>query len=151
MLKAEHPCREILSSYQHQTKPVITWAEAKKHLHEVRLRRQNQLAQNINECHKIHNIHKETFNRQVDANTTEKLADKKPIKPINNEYSLPKIKYSIARIEYAPVIYRQAIPTFEVKKLSELENAAPIVKELTEYLTESPSTIPNNKKEKYFK
>jgi len=147
MLKVEYPCRDILSSYSNPTKPVITWAEAKKHLHDVRLRRQNQLTININECHKLRNMHKQVFNRQLDSNPTEKPPDNKPIKPINNEYSLSTNKYSIPRIEYAPVIYQQATPTFQVEKSSKFEHDIPIVRELTE----SPCAISNNKIEKYFK
>jgi len=144
MLKVEYPCRNILSSYSNPTKPVITWAEAKKHLHDVRLRRQNQLAININECHKLSNMHKQIFNRQFDSNPTEKPSDNKLI---HNEYSLSTNKYSLPRIEYAPVIYQQAIPTFQVEKLSRSDNDIPIVRELTE----SPCAISNNKIEKYFK
>jgi hypothetical protein len=144
MLKVEYPCREILSTYPNPNKPGVTWLEAKKHLHDVRLRRQNQLARNINECQKLRDIHQQIFNRQFNSNSTEKPFDNKPIKPIHNDYSLSTNKYSLPRIEYAPVIYRQAIPTFEIDKTIKVENEITIVKELTEYLTESSCTIPNN-------
>ncbi|CAF4638572.1 unnamed protein product [Rotaria sp. Silwood1] len=147
MLKVEYPCREIFSSYQNPIKSTITWAEAKKHLHEVRLRRQNQLASNINECHKLHTLHKQLFNRQFDSNSIEKNPDVKLIKAINSEYSLQTIKHSIPRIEYASTIYRKADPIFEIESSSKLDNSIPIVKELTQYLSESSYTISNENKE----
>ncbi|CAF4879085.1 unnamed protein product [Rotaria sp. Silwood1] len=147
MLKVEYPCREIFSSYQNPIKSTITWAEAKKHLHEVRLRRQNQLASNINECHKLHTLHKQLFNRQFDSNSIEKTPDVKLIKAINSEYSLQTIKHSIPRIEYASTIYRKADPIFEIESSSKLDNSIPIVKELTQYLSESSYTISNENKE----
>ncbi|CAF3496007.1 unnamed protein product [Rotaria sp. Silwood1] len=150
MLKVEYPCREIFSSYQNPIKSTITWAEAKKHLHEVRLRRQNQLASNINECHKLHTLHKQLFNRQFDSNSIEKNPDVKLIKAINSEYSLQTIKHSIPRIEYASTIYRKADPIFEIESSSKLDNSIPIVKELTQYLSESSYTISNENKEKYY-
>ncbi len=149
MLKVEYPCREILSSYQNPVKPVLTWTEAKKHLQDVRLRRQNQLATNINECQKLRNIHQQIFNRQFDSNSIEKSSCTKSIN--NNEYSLSVRKYSIPRIEHASVIYRQAVPTFELDKSIDLDNEIPIVRELTEYLTEFPCEIPKKKIEKYLK
>ncbi|CAF2487710.1 unnamed protein product [Rotaria sp. Silwood2] len=145
MLKVEYPCREIFSTYQNPIKSTITWAEAKKHLHEVRLRRQNQLALNINECHKIHTLHKQLFNHQFDTNSTEKAPDIKSTKSINNEYSLPTNKYSIPRMEYASTIYRKAIPTFEIESSSKFDNDIPIVHELTQYLSENSCTISNEK------
>jgi hypothetical protein len=148
MLKVEYPCREILSSYQNPVKPVVTWTEAKKHLQDVRLRRQNQLAVNINECQKIRNLHQQIFNRQFDSNSIEKSSYNKPI---NNEYSSSINKYSIPRIEHAPIIYRQAVPKFELDKSIDLDNEIPIIRELTEYLTESPCEIPKKKIEKYLK
>ncbi|CAF0903327.1 unnamed protein product [Rotaria sordida] len=146
MLKVEYPCREIFSSYQNPNKSTITWTEAKKHLHDVRLRRQNQLAINVNECHKLQTLHKELFNRQFDSNSTEKILDiKQPIKPINSEYCLHTNKYSIPRIEYAPIIYRKSIPTFETESSSKFDNNILIVKELTQYLSETSLTISNEK------
>ncbi len=137
MLKVEYPCREILSSYQNPVKPVLTWSEAKRHLQDVRLRRQNQLATNINECQKLRNIHQQIFNRQFDLTSSEKSSCIKP-------------KYSIPRIEHAAVIYRQAAPTFELDKSIDLDNEIPIARELTEYLTEYPLEAPSKKKiEKY--
>jgi hypothetical protein len=147
MLKVEYPCREILSSYQNPVKPVLTWSEAKRHLQDVRLRRQNQLATNINECQKLRNIHQQIFNRQFDLTSSEKSSC---IKPINPEYILSIRKYSIPRIEHAAVIYRQAAPTFELDKSIDLDNEIPIARELTEYLTEYPLEAPSKKKiEKY--
>ncbi|CAF3664459.1 unnamed protein product [Rotaria socialis] len=138
MLQVEYPCRETLSSYQNQSKPaVVTWAEAKKHLHEVRQRRQNELASNIKECHKLQAIHKQMFNHQVDSFSNEKLPDIKPIKSINNEYSSSTNKYSIPRLEYASIIYRKAIPTFELEPPSKLENSLPIINELMHNLSET--------------
>jgi hypothetical protein len=150
MLKVEYPCREILSSYQNQTKSIITWGEAKKHLHDVRLRRQKQLTSTINECHKLHALHKQIYNRQFDSDSTARSPDDKSFKSTSNEYSSEIKKYLLPRIEYAPIIYRQAIPTFEVETLSKLETDTPIIRELTQYLSESSSGIPNNKTEKYY-
>lgn len=135
MLKAEYPCRDIFSSH----KPIITWAEAKKHLHDVRVRRQNELAKNLDECDKLRNIHKQLFDRQLDSNPTEI----KPIKTNSHEFSPHTNKYSIPRIDYAPLIHRQIIQTFEVEKSLKLENDIPI-------LNEPLCAISNNKTEKYF-
>lgn len=151
MLKVEYPCRENFSLYQNHTKPVITWVEAKKHLHDVRLRRQNELTKNINECYKLQNIHKQIFNRQFNSTPTDVSVDTKSIKTVSDDYSSQINKYSIPRIDYAHIIYRQAIPTFETEKPSKLENEIPVVKELTECLTQSPYPISKNTKiQKYF-
>jgi hypothetical protein len=149
MLKVEYPCREVLLSFQNQTKSIITWDESKKHLHDVRLRRQQQLATNINECHRLHTLHKQLYNRQFDSGSTEKRPDEKPLNPTSNDYSSHTKKYSLPRIEHAPIIYRKAIPTFELETSSKLESDTTIVKELTQYLTESSSRIPDDKIEKY--
>lgn len=142
MLKAEYPssCREILSSYQNPVKSVVTWSEAKKHLHDVRLRRQNQLALNIDECHRLRNLHKQLFHAQLDSSSSSSssMIEKSPSnKSLPLDYSLSINKYSIPRIEYASTIYRQAIPTFEIDKSIKSETEIPMVKELTQSLTES--------------
>lgn len=142
MLKVEYSssCREILSPYQTSPKPVVTWFEAKKHLHDVRLRRQNQLALNIDECHRLRNLHKQLFYRQLDSplSSSPSMIEKSPSnKSLPPDYSLSINKYSIPRIEYASVIYRQAIPTFEIDRSIKSDIEAPIVKELTQSLTES--------------
>lgn len=64
----------------------------------------------------------------------EKSPSNKSLPP---DYSLSINKYSIPRIEYASVIYRQAIPTFEIDRSIKSDIEAPIVKELTQSLTES--------------
>jgi len=149
MLKVEYPCREILSSYQNPPKSIITWNEAKKHLHDVRLRRQQQLTTNINECHKLHTLHKQIYNRQFEYSSIEKSSDDKSLKSTSYDCSTSIKKYSLPRIEYAPIIYRQAIPTFEVETSSKLETDTPIISELTQYLSETSSKIPSDKIEKY--
>ncbi|CAF2237147.1 unnamed protein product [Rotaria magnacalcarata] len=138
MLKVEYPFRETFSSYQNQSKPaVVTWVEAKKHLHEVRQRRQNELALNIEECHRLQTIHKQMFNHKVDSFSNEKLPNIKPIKSINNEYASSTNKYSIPRLEYASIIYRKAIPSFELEPPSKLDNSLPIVNALVHNLSET--------------
>lgn len=138
MLKAEYS-----SLYPNPNKPVVTWNEAKKHLHEVRLRRQTQLAVNIDECHRLHHLHKQLFHGQLDSTST---IEKSPSnKSIQSDYSLSINKYSIPRIEYASVIYRQALPTFEIDKSIRSGNEPPIVKELTQSLY----TLPQRSVEKY--
>ena len=143
MLKVEYPCHE---NFQHQIKPVVTGATAKKHLHDIRLQRQNQLASTINECHRLQTIHKQLYNHQYDSYHIEKPRDNKPI---NNEYPSRPKKYSIPRIEYASVIYRQAIPTFELETSLESQNNRPIIKELTQCLSQPSCTIPNDQIKRY--
>lgn len=149
MLKIEYPGREVFSSYEKQIKPTITWAQAKKHLHDIRFRRQNQLESNINECHKLHQLHKQMFDRYCEFKPIEKLPDKKPTKPINKTYVFHTNKYSTPRIEYAPVIYRKAVPTFEVESSLKSDYDIPIIRELTQYLSESTFVVSNEKTEKY--
>jgi hypothetical protein len=122
MLKIEYPCRDILPSYKNQTKSIITWAEAKKHLQDVRLRRQNQLVENINECHKLRAIHQQIFNRQFDTD-----------KPPNEDHNKPiKTDYLVPRKDYSSVISRQGIPPIaEVETLTKLDDY-----EITQYLSE---------------
>lgn len=154
MLKAEYSsCGEISSLNPNPIKPVVTWSEAKKHLHEVRLRRQTQLASNIDECHRLRHLHKQLFHGQLNcssslSSTIEKSSSNKSIP---SDYSLSINKYSIPRIEYASMIYRQALPTFEIDKSIKSENESPIVKELTQSLTECPYTVPKRTMEKYWK
>ncbi|CAF1445527.1 unnamed protein product [Adineta steineri] len=148
MLKVEYPCRTISSSYEDLNKPIITASQAKKHLHDIRLQRQNQLTANINECHRLQAIHKQLFNHQLNSSSSsssssiEKCPDKKLI---NNDYVSYVNKYSIPRIKYASIIYRQAIPTFELDPLVESKNDTPIIKELTHYLSELPCTSSNER------
>ena len=149
MLKVQDLRCEILPSNQSKSKPTVTWAEAKRHLHDVRLRRQNQLALNINECHKLQTLHKQIFEHSINSNSTIKSYDNIPIKSMNNSYSLHTNKYTIPRIEYASILYKKAMPAFEIEASSNLEDNMPIVEELRQYLSEATHTISNDKPEKY--
>ena len=153
MLKAEYSsCGEISSLYPNPIKPIVTWSEAKKHLHEVRLRRQTQLALNIDECHRLRHLHKQLFHGQLDPSSSlSSTIEKSPSnKSILSDYSLSINKYSIPRIEYASVIYRQALPTFEIDKSIKSENESSIVKELTQSVTDCSYTVPKRTVEKYW-
>lgn len=151
MLKVEYPIRDIFSLYQTQNKSNITWAEAKKHLQDIRLRRQNELATNIDECQRLCSMHKKMFNSQHDSNLpTEILPDIKSVKSVNRENSFQKNKRPIPRIEYAPIIYRTAVPMFELESTSTLDDSAPIVKDLTVNLIETSATISNKNMKKYY-
>ena len=148
MLTVESPHCKILSSYQNPTKPIITSAVAKKHVHDIRLQRQHQLAVNINECHRLQTIHKQIYQQQFDGHSRDEKK-LRPIKPTTSEHILPTRKYSIPRIHYAPIIYQQATPTFELKSLRESEKNVPIVKELTQFLSECPCAIANDHRKRF--
>jgi hypothetical protein len=126
--------RNILPSYRHpNSQTSITWIDAKRHLHDVRFRRQNQLASTINECHQLRTMHKHIFDHQFDSYSVEKSFISKPTKSTKNEYVLP-------HNEYPSFVHRQT-----TSPMCESEYDLPIVRELTEYLSESPCTLPTNR------
>lgn len=152
MLKVEYPCRENLLSIANPIKPVITWNEAKKHLHDVRLRRQKQFELNKNECERLCHLHKQAFTRQLESNSVEKPSNYKSIKYVTNKSSLlTKNHYSTPRMEHASIIYRQALPTFEIDTSIKSEDETSSIRELLANLTESSSTSSSCSTKKYFK
>ncbi|UJR37437.1 hypothetical protein I4U23_030140 [Adineta vaga] len=137
MLKVEYP------------KPIITASQAKKHLHDLRLQRQNQLTTTINECHRLQNVHKQIYNHQFDSYSIEKPVNHQPKNVPPSPLNPPK--YSIPRLEYASVIYRQSKSTFEIEPLLDINdnNTLPIIKELTSHISKSPCVISNDRQEMY--
>ncbi|CAF0927786.1 unnamed protein product [Adineta ricciae] len=136
MLKVDYLHRESFVS-----QPIVTAAQAKQHLHEIRLQRQNQLRTTINECHRLQNIHKQIYNhapQQWNSHSTEKHVNHQG-RTVSSPKRLPK--YSIPRIEYASLIYRPSKSTFEIDAV---DKPLPIIKELTDHLSKSPCAIFSN-------
>lgn len=138
MLTVDYHHRESFVS-----QPIITAAQAKQHLHEIRLQRQNQLRTTINECHRLQNIHKQIYThlpQQCEPHSTDKSVERTAWSPKRPP------KYSIPRIEYASLIYRPSRSTFEIDAG---DKPLPIIKELTDHLSKSPCAISNDRQEMY--
>ncbi|CAF4241362.1 unnamed protein product [Rotaria sp. Silwood2] len=103
---------------EYSTKPLITQSDAKQHLHDVRYQRQNQLATIINECHQLRVLHKRIFDNQLNSSSTEKSFISKPLK-----------------IE----------PIFTCNPQTELDNELSVLKENSEYLSESSYSFLENR------
>lgn len=144
MLTVEHSQHELFSPCRREkTKPVITCQETKKHLHDIRVQRQNQLTATINECHRLRTIHKEIFNRQFQANNQDKPTNptdrdqlQVPQPSINPNDSFPTKRSAIPRMDHASELYRQALPTFELYPPSELNHELPIIEQLSQWVAE---------------
>lgn len=145
MLKVEYS----LLPQDNSNKNVIIWNEAKKHLHDVRIRRQKQLELTIHECERLQHVHRQIFNSQLEKNSLERSTTNKQIKYVMNESPLLTKKYAIPRIEYASILYRRAIPLFEIDKSVKKENQSPLIKDLIDNLSDSSSTNSSCQFDKY--
>ncbi|CAF3991681.1 unnamed protein product [Rotaria sordida] len=69
---------------EYLNKPMITQIGAKQHLHDIRYRRQNQLAILTNECHQLCILHRRCFDNQLNSSSS---SIEKPFisKPLKNE------------------------------------------------------------------
>ena len=151
MLSIGYPNHELFSACRRdKSQPAITCLETKKHLHDIRVQRQNQLTATINECHRLRTIHKEIFNRRFQSDNQ----DKPPISTSNDPVQKPRPfidqndsfstkKYAIPRMEHAAEIYRQASPTFELHTPTKLDRERPIIEQLTQCIAEPSNTTPN--------
>ncbi|CAF3483164.1 unnamed protein product [Rotaria sp. Silwood1] len=103
--------------------PLITQTDAKQHLHNIRYQRQNQLATIINECHQLRISHKRIFDNQLNFSSNEKSL---MLKPLNRE------------------------AVFIFNSQTESNNSLSVIKEDSQYLSESSYTflenqLPNNR------
>ena len=129
MLTVEHPCQPALSHAT--TKSVDLCTAARQRLRDARLTRDKEWLTNVTECQRLCRLHKQRFEQQFDCYPNEKLSPSSAIK--QRDAQVPSIRtYTIPRIEHASVLYRQAVPTFEMATASAVEGELPIVKELRE-------------------
>jgi len=146
MLKVEY----FSLPQENLNKQIITSNEAKKHLHDVRIRRQEQLELIINECERLRHVHKRIFNCQFEQNSPQKPTTNHQINFVTNESPLLTKRYIIPRLEYASIIYRQVTPTFELDQSIKTESQSPLIKDLIENLPNSPLINSSCQFERYF-